>query len=227
MPGTTERLCAVTSSFSGSQQPRGLPIYARQNVLGQCHGRTARGVFFLHVVHFVQRDVVFRKPVHHPGQLTVHGKKDIDADAVIGGVKEGASVPLAYFGRFGQAVQPCGGSAHHRYAGFEAGDDIAVSRSRSGELDRHVACVKILGRKLVRIIEVDDQRDRMPSRHEYLLDFVSHFAVAYQCDFHNKVKVIHKKLKTKSVLFLAFQGLDVFRLRFTGRWSLRGRGLPR
>lgn len=85
-----------------------------------------------------------------------------------------------------EPLGPARRAAYDRYARLEADTQVVERRRGSRELDRRVDSVQVLGRQIVRIVPVDDQGYAVAALDENPLDLAPHFAVSYQCNFHNR-----------------------------------------
>ena len=163
-----------------------------ENSFGQRDRRSARSILFLRVMGFFDRHVVFRKTLHQFGQSAVHREKHVDADTVIRSVEERALPLVAQLFDFGVPVEPSGRTAHHRHAGFQAGYDVLKSGMGSGEFDSDIRFPKVFGIQIAGVVDVDNQRNGMAPGDQDLFDFLSHLAVAYQCNLHNTYECFRK-----------------------------------
>ena len=88
--------------------------------------------------------------------------------------------------RLVEPLGPARRAAYDRYARLEADTQVVERRRGSRELDRRIDSVQVLGRQIVRIVPIDDQGYAVAALDENPLDLAPHFAVSYQCNFHNR-----------------------------------------
>lgn len=155
-------------------------------------------VKLLGVVNLLHAHIVLRLLSHQPGQIAVHGKENVYADAVIGSVKQGAVLRFAKVQSFGQPVEPAGRSANHGNASLKAGFDVLEGSFRPGELDGNIGFFEIFNRKIRLVVQVNGQHDLVTACFCKRFDGFAHFSEANNCNVHFRNAFVGIVTKFKS-----------------------------
>ena len=180
--------------------PAILAVKAGYDVVGKSYCRSARSILLVNVVYLLDTDIVIGKSVHQLRQTAIDCKCYIHAERIVRRINHRSSLCAAQLLQFGQPLRPTRSTAHYRRTRFDTGAYIVVGGKWRRKFYRHIDTSQTVGAKVGRIVLVDYKIDRVAPRKQHTLDFVSHFAVAYYCNFHGLISIRIEHRQRYSIL---------------------------
>jgi len=142
------------------------------------------------VVSLGEADIILSKLVHYLCQITVDGREDGHPHAEVAGPEKRLAVLFAVTLHVGLVVlHPASGAADHLHVVAESLLIVVKGGCGVGELDGDVGRGECGRVEILLIVDIDDAYNLMATLTGYLLNHMSHLAVAYQCYFHIRMTI--------------------------------------
>src|SRR5687768_6642812 len=151
------------------------------NALCQCNGSTARRVFLLRVMNFVNGYIIGWELIDHPRKVFIEFKKEVDTEAVIRCVKKCRSLLTCEVLDFLTAIQPPGCSAYGGDPALNTFLYILIGCIGMGEFDCYIRFYRI---QILCVVNVNLARDAVAAFKCYAFDGLAHFTITYQQNIH-------------------------------------------